>query len=241
MIRTYVLASVCVVVACGDGDGDDQPPGDGRPPDNGNCGAELRFTGEHVDWNSGAPFCGILDAKFTVRGTGATDSTAPNGRFDTCVPDQDVTLVDVEPSTATSACNGTGELYALPAVAVVRKDVLLAGGVWSSRAFTQMQLPRGTAPGDNVHVFVHIVGEPRKVLFRPSGHALAQAFVNNQWTPVGAFGEAPFGNDVVFPYIETSGNPMTMAEITLEGSTMAPFKFPIKVDNELVMVTLLSN
>lgn len=238
MIRAYVLASVCAVAACGGG-GDNQPPGDARPDaDNGTCGAELRFTGEHIDWNSGTKFCGVFGAQFTVRGTGTTSSTAPNGRFDTCVPNQDVTLVDIAPPTELSRCNETGELYTLPAVAVVRKDVLEAGFVWSSRAFTPNQLP-SNGTGGNVHVFVHIVGEPRKVLFQPTGHQPAQVFANNQWTAVGS-GVDPVGNDIVFPYIETSGSDIT-AQIELEGSTMPPFKFPVKENNELVLVTLLSN
>src|SRR5262245_14738606 len=150
MFRIGVLALGCAAAACGGNDDDDAPPTDA---DHGMCGAELRFTGEHIDWDSGAAFCGVFDAQFTVRGTGTTDATAPNGRFDTCVPDQETTLVDIVPPATMSACNGQTDTYVLPGLAVVRRSVLARGGGWSSRSFTPTQ--QAAAQG-RAHVYVHL-------------------------------------------------------------------------------------
>lgn len=230
MIRTCLLASLCAAAACGSSSGDDEPPADAPPDiDNGTCGAALRFTGEHIDWDSGTNFCGIFDARFTVRGTGATDATAPNGRFDTCVPDQAVTLVDVAPPATMSACNGMPDLYTLPAVAVVRKDVIVAGGAWSSRAFTAARQP--TAAG-LAHVYVHVVGEARRVSLGITNHGDAQAIQNNAWQ------NGAVGNDVFFPDIVTSGDQETT--LTIEGGAIGAGTIPL-VANAMTMITVVAN
>ena len=78
--------------ACGDSgvkpkDASPDTPVDMAP---GMCGADVFFTGEIVDWDStDAKFCGVFGAKWTVRGdVTRTSTTAPNGRFQLCLPPQ---------------------------------------------------------------------------------------------------------------------------------------------------------
>jgi hypothetical protein len=140
-------ALLVIVCACSD----DAAPRDAATPDidNGVCGSLLRFTGEYVDWDSGASFCGILGAQFAVPG-GAQGTTPPNGRFDLCVPDQAVVLVDITPPTAASQCTVPPATYTLPGIAVASKAVILAGGFWSGRGFAMARQSRRPGEGAGV-------------------------------------------------------------------------------------------
>src|SRR6187551_1049618 len=96
----FGVVSFLGLAACGDDGG---VPGDGSRDagadalrdatfvpvdiDNGSCGDQIRFTGEFVDWDFDDTSCGIFNALFEVAPQGAMDSTAPNGRFDLCIPD----------------------------------------------------------------------------------------------------------------------------------------------------------
>jgi len=138
----FLVPGLLLLVACGD----DGPATDAGPDDapfvpvdidNGSCGDQLRFTGEYIDWDSSnASFCGIFDALFQVEGDGAMDNTAPNGRFDLCVPRGDSTTLTVTQPTGNSQCTATPAPYTIPVIAVVREDFILAGGFWSGRAWT---------------------------------------------------------------------------------------------------------
>lgn len=109
------ISLLCLLVttsawsACGGNDG----PVDATPTvdvDNGVCGADLRFTGEIIDWDADAGFCGVFDAHVAVRDGGPTANTAPNGRYDVCVPRApQVTLADVTPAAANSECTNPPE------------------------------------------------------------------------------------------------------------------------------------
>src|SRR5215212_9691703 len=86
MLRTALI--VIVLSGCS-GCGDDAGTVDASyviDIDNASCGDTLHFTGEYVDWDTDTSFCGIGDATVDVEGDGATDTTAPNGRFDLCIP-----------------------------------------------------------------------------------------------------------------------------------------------------------
>lgn len=187
-----LLAAVC---ACGD----PAPAADAMTTDvdNGMCGGQLRFTGELVDWDSGAAFCGIFGASIQVQGASDKESTAPNGRFDMCIPDQPTVLLDVAPPAEASPCARPNEptspddRYALPAIAVASKAVLAAGGMWSGRAFVT---PRQVVTPGRAQVFVHVNGAPRTVAIEAQ-HAGAQVLSGGSWT-AGSTGTDVFFLDV---------------------------------------------
>ncbi len=154
-----------VVIGCSDGGAKpDGGPDDAIVPvdvDNGTCGAQLRFTGEYADWDTHTTFCGINKAVFSVPG-GTMDETAPNGRFDLCIPDQAVVRVAVTQPIGNSQCTMPQAAYTIPVIAIARKDVIQAGGTWSGRAFTQprqasfFQLMGKTFDPTKAHVFLHV-------------------------------------------------------------------------------------
>lgn len=159
----------------------------------------LRFTGEYIDWEAtSAVFCGIFGAKLTVEGTAESETTAPNGRFDLCVPDAPTSLVDITPPTAPSQCTQPAEMYVLPAIAVANKAVIEAGGAWSGRAFgTAQQVVVDPA---KAQVFVHVNGSPTQVSIA-APHGPSQAMVNGTWVP------GDTANEVFFPDVDaTSGS-----------------------------------
>src|SRR5688572_8126055 len=85
--------------------------------DNGSCGDQLRFTGEYVDWDSDASFCGINNAVWAEPG-GAMNSTAPNGRFDLCLSRATATTtVQITQPSGMSACTVPPAVYAIPVIA----------------------------------------------------------------------------------------------------------------------------
>src|SRR5262245_36266276 len=84
--------------------------------DNASCGDQLHFTGEYVDWDSDASFCGIGLATIDVEGDGATDETAPNGRFDLCIPPNPTTKLIVTQPTGMSPCASPSSSYTVPTI-----------------------------------------------------------------------------------------------------------------------------
>ena len=176
--------------ACSDG----AAPRDAITPDidNGACGSLLRFTGEYVDWDSSsAAFCGIFGAQLQVEGGGANGATAPNGRFDLCIADAPMTLVDIAPPVAQSQCTVPHASYALPAIAVASKAVILAGGAWSGRGFV---MGRQAPDPAKAQVFVHVNGTP-PVVSLSALHGPTQARMNDTWA-AGASGQDVFFLDV---------------------------------------------
>src|SRR5262245_42513364 len=163
------ISLLCLLVAsgacgaCGGNDGavDATPTID---IDNGTCGADLRFTGEIIDWDADASFCGVFDAHVAVRDAGPTANTAPNGRYDVCVPSApQVTLADVTPAAANSECTTPPAGYALPALIVGSRAAILAGGFNSARLFTSArEATLGvTIDRAKAHVLVHVNGTQR--------------------------------------------------------------------------------
>lgn len=206
-----LLPLVPLVAACSDGGDDAQiPPGF----DNGTCGEMIRFTGEYVDWDESATmFCGVFGATFQARDGGGTSSTAPNGRFDLCVPNQALTLVDVTPPAQPSMCNASKGTYTLPAIAVASRRVLFAGGAWSGRGFV---MGRQAVDAAKAQVFVHVDGPPREVALE-AAHGPAQARNGDAWAP-GASGQ-----DVFFPDVEVGGG---KTKIVASGATV-PDSIPL--------------
>ena len=198
------------------------PPGDASVPvivDNGNCGDLIRFTGEYVDWDvSGAKFCGIFGARFVALDGSGVGNTAPNGRFDICVPNQPITLVEIDPPSQPSQCSTPPGSYTLPGLAVASKDVFLAGAAWSGRAFVMGRQVVDTA---KAQVFVHVHGGAREVAIG-AAHGPAQARTDGGWAP-GAMGRDVFFQDVEIGSGETTISAMgavVPAKIPLAAGTM---------------------
>jgi hypothetical protein len=196
-MKPWLLAALA---ACGSGGGQDASV----DIDNGSCGDQLRFTGELVDWESDTAFCGIFDAKLEVV-DGAMDSTAPNGRFDLCLPGNEaVTRLAVTPPAGSSMCAQPPSSYDLPMIAVANHAVIRAGGFWSGRAFTVarratfFQAIGAAYDPAKAQVLVHVNGTPRAVSLA-AAHGPAQAINVMAW----AAGDT--GHDVFFPNVDVGG------------------------------------
>lgn len=218
------LIAVGLTGCAGCGGGGDDAPLDATPLpdiDNGSCGDQLRFTGEYVDWDSGAAFCGIFEATFTARDDGPMDSTAPNGRFDTCIPrDAAQVVFDIAPPAAASECTSPPSTYPLPGLAIATPDVILAGGFWSGRNLTMDRLGSlgVTLDPTKAHVFVHVDGTPRAVTVA-AAHDAPQARNADTW----AAGDT--GSDVFFPNVEVGGGQTT---VSVDGGATGAGDVPVE-------------
>jgi hypothetical protein len=200
-----------LLCACSDG----AAPRDAITPDidNGSCGSMVRFTGEYVDWDSSsAAFCGIFGAQFQVEGGGANGATAPNGRFDLCIPDAPMTLVDITPPVAQSQCTVPHASYVFPAVAVATKAEILAGGAWSGRGFV---MGRQTPDPAKAQVLVHVNGAAREVVLSAL-HGPTQARMNDTWA-AGASGQ-----EVFFLDVDPAGGNTTLTAVEAIGTGVIP-------------------
>jgi hypothetical protein len=203
----WTCLALLLLVACSDDTG--SGPRDAAPPidiDNASCGDALRFTGELVDWDNGASFCGVPSALFEEEGGGAMDTTAPNGRFDMCISGTERTRkVAVTPPPDNSPCSVPPSMYTMPAIAFADRAVILGGGFQSMRMFT---VDRATTffaaigqPLDptKAHVFVHVTGPARAVSIG-NAHGPVQTFgANMMWGP------GDTGADVFFPNVDVGG------------------------------------
>ncbi len=226
-----------VTAACG-GCGDDGGGAVDATPvidiDNGQCGTQLRFTGELVDFDSSeASFCGVNGAKFEAGAM--TSNTAPNGRFDLCVDKTSVTNVTVTPATTMSGCSSMPGTYNLPIIAVASPATIQAGAFFSGRAFTmQRESTLFTAVGaafdaSKAQVIVHVDGAQRGVALLAS-HATTQAFNGTTW----AAGET--GKDVFFPNVDVaSGSTM----LTVVGGAIGTGSIPLQA-GKLTLVAVLA-
>ena len=227
------LAIVLLVTACG-ACGDDGGSGVDATPvvdiDNGSCGADLRFTGELVDADSTlASFCGVNGAMVTGGTTPST--TAPNGRFDTCIPLGGVVNLSVMPAATASGCSGMPGTYTLPAIAVANTATIRAGGFFSGRMITMQRLAT-LAPGFDMgkaHVMVHVDGAQRGVAIIAS-HGTAQAYTGTAW----AAGES--GQDVFFPNTDLGNGSTTL---TVVGGAIGTGQIPLQA-GKLTLVTVLA-
>jgi len=227
MATANSAALLVLICACSDG----AAPRDAAPDvDNGACGGLLRFTGEYVDWNSGATFCGIYKATFQARGSTAADTTEPNGRFDMCIPDQATVVVDITPPAEPSHCYlPENETYQLPGLAVANKEVISAGGFWSGRTFVTGQPPVVPDPA-KAQVFVHVNGSPR-LLTLEAPHGSAQALVNGTWAP------GSTGSDVYFPNV-TPGLGTTI--LSAEGNAIGTGSIPLEAGKMTTLSIILN-
>lgn len=236
--RFLVSALVVLAVACGD-DGGSAPVDAPFVPvdiDNGSCGDQLRFTGEYVDWDSDASFCGINDALFEVEGDGAMDSTAPNGRFDLCIPAQPTTRLNVTQPAAMSQCTVPASGYTIPVIAIASQAVIQSGGFFSARAFTTARqetfFQSIGVPFDSTRaqVVVHVEGTPRAVSLAAT-HGPVQAVAATTWAP------GATGHEVFFPNVEV-GAGSTM--LSVAGGAIGTGSIPL-VAGTITSVSVLAN
>lgn len=205
--------------------------------DNGSCGDQVRLTGEYVDWDTEASFCGINEAVFEVEGDGQMDSTAPNGRFDLCTPDQAATRLNITQPSVNSQCTTPPAMYTMPTILYARKDVIQAGAFYSARSWTTARqdtlFALVGAPFDatKAHVHVHVDGNPRAVSIAAAhGTVLAIATGASTWS-AGATGA-----DVFFPNVDVGGG-QTM--LTVTGGAVGTGNIPL-VAGTLTNVTVLA-
>ena len=194
--RCLVIAITCVA-ACGDDGAKDAS----IDIDNGSCGDMLRFTGELMDWDSHTMFCGVKDAVLEVPG-GAMDTTAPNGRFDLCLPGANkFDKLTVTFTAAPSPCAQPASPYMLPVVIYADHGVIKGGGFYSTRAMTMarqtsfFQQIQQTIDPTRGHVLVHVNGMKQPKITLAADHGPAQATTASGW----AAGD--MGADVFFPNV----------------------------------------
>jgi len=233
-LALVVLFGCC---ACGDDGGKSGDGGVTPDIDNGSCGDQLRFTGEYVDWDDDASFCGIANALFQIQGDGAMDTTAPNGRFDLCIPRSPATtLLDITPPTVNSQCTVPPAGYAVPGIAVANTAVILAGGLFHGSNFTTVRQPSFfqdaglTFDPAKAQVFVHVDGTARAVSIA-AAHDAAQAIVATTW----AAGDT--GHDVFFPNVDVGGG-TTM--LTVSGGAIGTGDIPL-VAGKMTNVHVIAN
>lgn len=219
-----VIGIVAAAAGCGDDGGGASDASIVIDIDNGSCGDELRFTGEYVDWDTNTAFCGIGDATVEVEGDGAMDTTAPNGRFDLCVPRTSPTtkLVVTQPA-GNSQCASPQAGYTVPTILVANRDVIQAGGFFSGRAFTTarqqsfFQMIGVPFDATKAHVFVHVNGTPGAVSLA-AAHAATQAIMTTTW------GAGDVGKDVFFPNVDVGSGTTTL---TVAGGAIGTGSIPL--------------
>lgn len=218
--RRIVIALTFVsLAACGD-DGSKDASVD---IDNGSCGDMLRFTGELMDFDTHSHFCGVKDAVLEVAGGGAMDGTAPNGRFDLCLPGADkFDKLTVMFDVAASQCTVPSSTYMMPVVVYADHGVIRAGGFYSARAMTMarqasfFQEIQQTMDPTRGHVFVHVNGMKLPKITLAADHGPTQATTPTGW----AAGES--GTDLFFPNVAV-GN----AKLQIAGGGTGETEIPV--------------
>lgn len=218
-----VIWIYAVAVGCGD-DGGAADASIVIDIDNGSCGDQLRFTGEYVDWDTNTSFCGIGEATIEVEGDGAMDTTAPNGRFDLCIPQTSPTtkLIVTQPS-GNSQCTSPPAGYSVPTILFANRDVIQAGGFFSGRAFTTarqqtlFQSVGAAFDSNKAQVLVHVNGTPRAVSLA-AAHATTQANMTSTW------GAGDIGKDVFFPNVDVGAGTTTLS---VDGGAIGTGSIPL--------------
>jgi len=195
------------------------------------------FSHEH-DWDSHTMFCGVKDAVLQVEGQGAMDSTAPNGRFDLCLPAGAATSrLTVTFAAVNSECTSPKSNYTLPTIIVGNPAVIHAGGFTSARAMTvARQASFFTQIGQTFdptrgQLFVHVNGVNPKKLTLAGDHGAPQVTTTTGW----AAGDT--GTEVFFPNVAVGSG---TAKLTIEGTGIGAGDLPI-VAGTLTDVAVISN
>ena len=212
-----------LLAACGD-DAGNTDAGYVIDIDNASCGDQLHFTGEYVDWDTDVAFCGIGDATVDVEGDGATDTTAPNGRFDLCIPRtmRTVKLIVTQPS-GNSMCASPASGYSVKVILHANRDTILAGGFFSARAFTTarqdsfFQSIGQQFDSNKAQVFVHVSGTPHAVSLA-AAHGAPQAIATTMWAP------GDTGKNVFFPNVDIGSG---TTALTVAGGAIGTGDIPL--------------
>jgi hypothetical protein len=230
-----VMLILVTLTACGD-DGGTVDATTAVDIDNGSCGDMLRFTGEYVDWDSDAAFCGVFGAVLEVAGGGGMDSTSPNGRFDLCIPDSPTITLEVTQPSGNSPCAVPASGYTVDTIIVADQAVILGGGFFSARAFTTgRQATYFASIGEafdptKAQVHVHVEGPARAVSLGVA-HGPTQAVAATSW------GAGDTGKEVFFPNVEV-GAGTTM--LTVAGGAIGTGSIPL-IAGTITNVTVLAH
>lgn len=213
---TALLSIMTACLGCDGGGGPAAPdaPSDAAPDaaGAGQCGTDQFVTGELVDLDStNAQLMGVFGARLSVPGMPARSSTtAPDGRFQLCVPAAATITLDVDAPGA--YLDGPAYLEA----------EALAGRPLSFRAFTAARAASlYTYDPARGHVLVYLAGDRSDLtLSRAHGPALAGNDDDND----GAYAWAPgtAGRYVLFPNVD-----VTAPTITLGGDISGPHQIPV--------------
>jgi len=236
------IGAALALGACG---GDDGAKPVDAPIDTptGMCGAGAVFTGENINWlSTETSFCGVLGAKWTVRGDAsatATTTTPPNGRFVLCVPRQPQTVVDIIPPTAASGCGSDRTLYPRRGVAIASDTVIATDGAFSARAMTQgqetamfTQIGAAYDPA-KAQLVVHLDGALRAASIS-ANHAQAQQFNGTSWQSY-PDASTPVGSDLLFPNVDPGA-----VQITVAGGATGATAFTLEADR-VTYVAVIAN
>ena len=222
---------VLLITACGGNGGSSVDATPVVDIDNGSCGDQLNFTGELVDWDSStASFCGINNALF--EGGGAMDNTAPNGRFEMCIPRSGSTQITITPPAAASSCQNLPGSYTLGAIGVANSATILAGAFWSGRLFTMERAASlgVTLDPAKAHVVVHVDGPARGVALAAT-HGPVTAYNGTTWAP----GES--GTDVFFANVDVPPNNATTVSVV--GGAIGTGSIPLAA-GKVTLVTVMT-
>jgi hypothetical protein len=221
---------------------------DSKPIDAGICtpqsataSGQLFFIGEYVDWTSDdAIFCGILGAKWQVHGdpTRVDSPTPPNGRVTLCLADAPTTQIDITPPVNDSECTNPQSPYTIPGVAIVTKDALITGDLFSARSITTAELATfftaqalGTIDPTKAQVFVHEEGTAPRAVAITATHAAAQAFDGATWAA------GTTGKYVYFPNVDVT---TATTDISVTGGAIGTTTVPLTAGT-FTYLTVVSN
>jgi hypothetical protein len=182
----------------------------------------MTFTGEFIDWDSGTSgFLGIYAATFTVRGDATlTDSTAPNGRWEMCIPKSDG-LADVVPTAASTYVGG---------VVVIDKAVHASLPMESYRSFKTARAAEMGYDAALAQVWVHVHGGTRTVT-TSAAPAISKVFDNLQWV------DGTTGSDFYLGNIPVSD---TTKLVVTGGKYTGPTTIPLTA-GQFTYVTIVAN
>jgi hypothetical protein len=208
-----LLLALCATSCTGRDDGGPALPdaATDAPEDASPCGADRFVTGELVDLDSStSQLTGVFNARLTVEGMpGRTATTAPNGRFELCVPAGSAVTLDVD----APADYLDGKAYL---------EAELGGGTLSFRAYTAQ---RGSMlydfdPGRG-HVLVFFTFDGAELsLDRAHDAPLAGNDHDRDGTFTWTAGRS--GRYVLFPNVDVSS-----PTIQLNGDYAGPHTIPV--------------
>lgn len=216
MRRLVLLVLVLLVPACGD---------DAAPSD-------LTFTGGYEDWDTATVFQGIVDATVIHVGTGATATTAPNGR--STLELTGATLSDV---TFTAADHVPARYTLDPAAHLGPYSVL---GITTTRIesfHTDLGLTRDSSRAlVELSVISYPSGDPADGVAIAIGGG-TDGFhqdASGAWLPGATSGGSPF---VVYPNVPITGGGEVTITLLTSRTCHAPATLHV-VAGELAMTTI---